>query len=97
MIAFPVEGNVVDLTLDCVDARTDEYFDPDTLALTVTPPTGADANYSWPGPPATITQSATGKFVVGYTIGGPGEYTYEWVGTGSIPFHVSGKIFARPL
>lgn len=55
--------------------------DPTTVSLVVTDPTGVSLTYTYAG--AQITKSSTGKYTKDIQCSVAGEWSYQWIGTGS--------------
>jgi hypothetical protein len=69
--------------------------DPATVTLTVTPPSGTATAYTYAA--SQITRTATGKYRKDISCDEPGEWSYEWVGTGAASDVVAGTWTVYPI
>ena len=79
MAATYGNGNRVRIRGTFKNVETGALVNPDTVSLTVTPPTGSPVTYTYP---ATITRESTGQYLKEIMPTVNGKWSYEWTATG---------------
>jgi hypothetical protein len=74
-------GDLVRITCTFTNLST-VNTDPTTVTLSVLPPSGTLATYTYAG--GDITKSATGIFYYDLSLTAVGVWKYRWVGTGTV-------------